>query len=280
MPLFSYRAINDDNKEVRGSIDAPDLNAAKAALEAQNLEATDLHEASRSQAAEASVPQPSLRTTFAFEGTDPSGTVRRGTMQSETKYQAFERLKQDQKLMLTMLSPLGVTPQYRDPDLENWQRKETASKPSSGPTSMAAAAVPPVIPAIAAAKPASKNIGFTLPEGAVKPVSATQPPVKKEAKKGIYHPILATLRLYAGWLLAWYGLFVALGYYTHVRTLPLDIPFVEAFFVSPLIFSFIVAIFFFLMLGALHRAMHGRILGGIALTIVGIAVFTAVRMSV
>lgn len=258
MTVFSYRAINDDNTEVRGQIDAQDLDGANRALEDLHLDVVEVYEATRmhGHTAEVSGPQPVLQTTFAFEGTDQAGITRRGTMQAETKYQAFERLKQDQKLLLTMLSPLGITPQYRDNDLENWQRKERA-----------------------------KAIGFTLPdavgETVAPPLAVTTavapPPAPVSTPSPSYHPLLLTLRLYGGWLLAWYGLFVAIGYYATVRQMPLDIPFVQAFFVSPLIFSFIVAIFLFLMLGAVHRAIHGKIISGMMLSVVGIIGCVAVR---
>ncbi len=172
MSLFAYRAINDDNKEVHGQVEALTLEAASQALKDQHLDVVELHEASRAQKQSEAAPavQPTLRTTFAFEGTDAAGTVRRGTIQSESKFQAFERLKQDQKLLVTMLSPLGVTPQHRDNDLENWQRKEmtpVAPKPSAG------------IPQQPKQSPVPKPIGFTMP-ASIKPVlpsTAPQAPV-------------------------------------------------------------------------------------------------------
>ncbi len=278
MTVFSYRAIDDDNKEVRGQVDAPDLDGAKHALEHLHLDVIEVYEATRmySPPAEPSGPQPVLRTTFAFEGTDQTGTVRRGTMQAETKYQAFERLKHDQKLMLTMLSPLGVTPQHRDNDLENWQRKELAAMvPINAAKS---ASVPPVQfqrPPADVSTP-TKTIGFTQPDT---PKQTIQEKPVASALDRSYHPITATLRLYSGWLLAWYGLFVAIGDYANVGAMPWDIPFVQAFFVSPLIFSFIVAIFLFLLLGAVQKAMHGRMISGIALSVLGIAGLVGVRWS-
>ena len=47
MPLFTYRAINDDNKEVRGTIDAPDVSSARQAVENMHLEVLDVSESSR-----------------------------------------------------------------------------------------------------------------------------------------------------------------------------------------------------------------------------------------
>ncbi len=294
MPVFTYRAINDDSKEVRGQIDAVDLDAAKTSLEDTHLDVVEIHEASRQSATAQTVQEgtpPALKTSFAFEGKDSTGTVRRGTIQSETKYQAFEKLKHDQKLFVLMLSPLGVTPQYRDNDLENWQKKDmpsAAPQKTAATTIAAAPAAKPIVPAVqpnpVAPAPKIKSIGFTAPT----PSPTTSPALAVQARaaplpagtKHDYHPLVATLRLYAGWLLAWYGLFVALGYYTHVRALPWSIPFVEAFFISPLIFSFIVAIFLFLMLGSIHRLLHGRWISRIVSLSVGIGAFVGVRMSI
>ncbi len=296
MTLFQYIAVNDDNKEVRGTVEAPSLDAAKRALLDRNLEVTELTEAMRSKAPQASAEptnQPSLKTTFAFEGTDESGAVKRGTIEAESKYEAFEKLKQGQHLSLAMLSPLGITPQFRDNDLENWQKKPAASQSPVVPAAPKAKAPTPIafspitkvtappdptVKANPAPAPVPKRtISFidTVPAAAQKPVA------KKEvnAASRTYHPLTGTLRLYAGWLLAWYGLFVALGYYAYGRVLPFEIPFVEAFFISPLIFSFTVAIFLYLLLTTLHKALHGKLILGSVLGGLGILSFFFVRLS-
>jgi hypothetical protein len=275
MPLFSYRAINDDNKEVRGTIDALDPEGAKQALEDLHLEIVDIAEATRirppvpTPTTSLPVQQPVSRTTFAFEGTDQHGHTQRGTIQAENKHEAFDRLKQEQALYLTALSPVGITPPYRDYDLLNWQRKEAAPLPKMPPVS-----APPVPSA------AKSKIGFTMPAGTLTPpqVQGVKAPATVSAPR--YYPLVSTLRLYAGWLLAWYGLFVALGFYTHVRTLPWYIPFVEGFYLSPLIFSFVVAIFLFLLLTSVHRALRGGLFFGVILIMIGIAGFVGVRGSV
>lgn len=274
MPIFTYRAINEDNREIRGQIDGVDLDAARKALEDTHLDVVEIHEASRM--INASIPQEAsqpmaLKTTFAFEGTDTTQAVRRGTIQADTKYQAFERLKHDQKLFVTMLSPLGVTPQYKDNDLENWQRKEVADKQQvAQPKPVVSTSVQSATSTPIPVQTKQKSVGFAIAES---------PKAQSEAHQA-YHPLMSTLRLYAGWLLAWYGLFVALGYYAHVRSLPWVLPFVEAFFVSPLIFSFIVAIFLFLLLGGIHRAAQGHWMSRIVLGLLGIGAFVGVRMSI
>ena len=47
---------------------------------------------------------------------------------------------------------------------------------------------------------------------------------------------------------------------------------------SPLIFSFIIAIFLFLLLSTIHRLLNGRLITGILLTLVGIGAFIGLRL--
>lgn len=276
MPLFTYRATNDDNKEVRGSIDSPDELNARKSLEDLNLDVIEISEAHRIKPeAAASSPIPdAVMPTFAFEGKDGTGAVRRGTMQAQSKYEAFKRLRDDQKLFLTMLSPAGVLPQYKDAELDQWQRgvKTDAPKPFSvTPTPQPQPKVAPVAQKVAT----RPTIGFT--NVTETPKKEAPAPVLKKTSGG-YHSLTATLRLYAGWLLAWYGLFVAIGYYSVQRVLPWDIPFVQAFYLSPLIFSFIVAIFIFLLMSAVHKLMKGGLMTGIVFTVLGIGLFVGVKM--
>ena len=272
MPLFTYRATNDDNKEVRGSIDSPDELSARKALEDLHLDVIEIVEAHRIKSEAVPAAPEAAMPAFAFEGKDGSGTVRRGTMQAQSKYEAFKRLRDDQKLFLTMLSPVGVLPQYKDAELDQWQRGVKA-KAAEPPVAQQQPKVAPVTP-IAPTRP---TIGFT--NVTETPKKEAPAPVLKKASGG-YHSLTATLRLYAGWLLAWYGLFVAIGYYSVQRVLPWDIPFVQAFYMSPLIFSFIVAIFIFLMMSAVHKVMRGGLLTGIVFTLLGIGLFVGVKMLV
>lgn len=262
MTVFSYRAINDDGKEVRGSIESADLDAAKSALADLHLDVIEVTEATRIKpvAAPQAARAPSQMTTFAFEGQDSAGTVRRGTVQAATKFDAFNKLKNEQALALNMLAPMGTLPKYNDPDLQQWQK------------SAASAAPKPQAPA----EKAKPKIGFTQTP-APAPVTGKPKAAPAPVKSSGYHPLVSTLALYAGWLLAWYGLFVATGHYATVRSLPWDIPFVQAFYVSPLIFSFTVGIWLFLLLFTLNRAIHGRLAGGIVMTLLGAGIFVAIR---
>ncbi len=257
MSLFSYRAINEDSKEVQGSIEAMDLDAAKTALVDLHLEPIEVSEAMRlrNRPPGANLEQPFLKTAYAFEGKDDQGNERRGTVQASTKRQAFDNIKHDQGLTLSMLSPLGAPATRPDGELAQWQSpRETAT-------------------------PATEHLGWTtLPE---LPASVVKAPVSGNSEKTReYYPLVSTFRLYAGWLLTWYGLFAAISYYFSARNAPLELPFLQGFSTSPLVISFMLAIFFFLMFSSLHRALHGGKALGVAASIAGVLAFAGARMLV
>jgi len=95
-----------------------------------------------------------------------------------------------------------------------------------------------------------------------------------------YFPFLDTLRLYAGWLMAWYLGIYALGYYQQSRGLPFAFDYIENLYRSPLVLSFALGAFLFLLFTSLHRTIgRGKLLGFI-LCAVGIGVFLLYRKSV
>ncbi len=265
MSLFQYKVINSEGKEVSGTLDAPSDAAARSALESMNFEILEVHEASRNKAnSPTATVQPQAMKSFAFEGRDTSGTIRRGTIQSEDKYDAFSKLSQSQNLTLTMLSLVGVTPQFRDTDLENWQRKSQQKVEAK----------------LAGAE--KKTISFStdnnvIQKNTLRDTKPQQPMIPVQTSR--YAPLTDTLRLYSGWLLAWYSLFVALGYYVNQRNLPYDIPFVQAFFISPLIFSFTVAIFLFLLTTTIIRIFKANIVTSIVIAMLAISAFVVTRIS-
>lgn len=276
MVPFRYTATDADGKTIDSVIDAPSLEAARTAIEDMDLELQKIEPASRNDDGPAELP--SLASTFAFEGTDQSGMPKRGSIQAGSKYEAFEKLRQDQDLFLTMLSPVGVTPQYRDHDLENWQK--SLKKPILMPLIHSSSIVSTNADSKQqAAKGKPKSVSFLgVPQEAKE--LQTQATIDHHSMSSLqreYHPLISTLRLYSGWLLAWYGLFVAIGYYTHVRVLPSAIPFVEAFYLSPLIFSFTLAVFIFLLATTIYTSKRGSVLVGVVLSIIGATSFVVVR---
>ncbi len=275
MPLFSYRAINEDSKEVQGSIEAANLDAAKAALTDLHLEPVEVNEAMRLRknppADGIPAEQPLLKTAYAFEGKESGGTVRKGTIQAATKRQAFDRLRHDQSLTVTMLTPLGVPAQTPDLDLQRWQSPEP---PQSKPIPQQQRPVPPK-----AWNPVEEKIPAQAPP--LPPLAPRQPvaaSVSEPESTTVYHPVLSTLRLYAGWLLAWYALFAAFGYYYSVREISVDIPIVQGFASSALVTTFILGIFVFLLFSSLYRSLNGGKVIGALLTLLGLGGFVGLRM--
>ena len=161
----------------------------------------------------------------------------------------------------------------------NLQAEELYEVPEAMPIQKA---TPPATPSPAAPIPAplappkpSISWKLTEKEEAAAPVSVAEKP-KTEVK---YFPLMDTLRLYAGWLLSWYFLIFAFGSYDYTRELPFDIPLVSGLFQSPVIITFALGAFLFLMLTSLHRALHRGIGGRLALTAVWFVVMGMYRMN-
>lgn len=94
-----------------------------------------------------------------------------------------------------------------------------------------------------------------------------------------YLPLVDTLRLFAGWLLAWYGLVYLLGAFQYNQKLPADVPFLQALFVSPLVLRCTLAVFLFLLFTDLHRWLGRGIGKGILLTIVAVGLFVGFHLN-
>lgn len=93
------------------------------------------------------------------------------------------------------------------------------------------------------------------------------------SQQSTYYPLLDTLRLYAGWLLAWYVFVIALGAYQETKNLPFTIPLVEGLWQSVLIIRAAFGVFLFLMLTSLYRFFGSRRWMGGVLGIFGVFLF-------
>lgn len=91
---------------------------------------------------------------------------------------------------------------------------------------------------------------------------------KKSESSHDYAPFSQTLRLYAGWLLAWYGIIELLGSLQEAGRLPFYVPYLNALFYSPLVLTFACGTFFFLLLTSLHAWLGRGTLKGVALSFV------------
>jgi hypothetical protein len=134
-------------------------------------------------------------------------------------------------------------------------------------------AAPPQPPASQPLRPVPTLSSPPKPEPAPTP-SVSKSPVARSSS------LLDTLRLYAAWLLAWYGLVMGLGYYVHERTLNFEIPFVEGLFLSSIVFSFLLAMFLFLFISSLVKALKGGLITGGLTGIIGIGFFFLVKNAI
>jgi len=95
-----------------------------------------------------------------------------------------------------------------------------------------------------------------------------------------YFPLLETLRLYAGWLLAWYAAVYAIGSYQFMKDLPFHVPYAESLFLSPLVLSFTFAAYLFLLTTSLYKRAEKKKIAGVGLLVLSVAVFVLYRMNV
>lgn len=123
----------------------------------------------------------------------------------------------------------------------------------------------------------------TPPDGAI-PSKGDSPKstmsIKSSKSDAAYLPLFETLRLYAGWLLAWYALIYIIGAYQFTKSLPFRIPYAESLFLSPLVLSFTFAAFLFLLLSSIYKMLGSKKIIGFLLTVIGIATFLLYRVNV
>ena len=92
-----------------------------------------------------------------------------------------------------------------------------------------------------------------------------------------YFPLADTLRLYTGWLLTGYLTAYFLGSYQLIKPLPFEMPYVLAFLYSPLILSFTLACFLFLLATSIHRKLNGGPVSAVLAAIASVALFVFYR---
>lgn len=97
---------------------------------------------------------------------------------------------------------------------------------------------------------------------------------EKQQQK-IYYPFSETIRLYAGWLLAWYGLVYALAHFEQTRQPLPAIPYVAGLLYSPAIRSITVACFIYLLFQGIMNKYFTSTSIKFLFSLVGIALLTA-----
>ncbi len=94
-----------------------------------------------------------------------------------------------------------------------------------------------------------------------------------------YHPLIDTLRLYAGWLLAILFLIYAAGSYQLLKKLPVHSELLHEWITSSLILHVTAVTFLFLMLSSLHRAMGRGLWKGLILMLLGFGLLVLFRLN-
>ncbi|MDA1208545.1 MAG: hypothetical protein O2904_00755 [bacterium] len=104
---------------------------------------------------------------------------------------------------------------------------------------------------------------------------------KRRTRKS-YYPFFETLRLYTGWLLAWYILVYAFGSYQHVKDISFRIPYVEALLppFSPIVLRFAFTCFVFLAFSNIYTFFGSKSLHKKILTALGIGIFALYLLNV
>lgn len=129
---------------------------------------------------------------------------------------------------------------------------------------------------IPVAPPTPADFAFQTPTPAIR----TEAPAERKQPSGVYFPMYDTMRLYAGWLLAWYGIVYAVGSYQYLNVLPFHVPYAESLFMSPLVLSFTFASYLFLLCTFIHTHFLKNRVAAILLTLMGLALFFGFRMNV
>ena len=203
---------------------------------------------------------------FTYIATTDDGKVVRGTVRALSAQAARDSLKE----MQLLAQELYETPEGKEVSVDTTAPMQAVpSAPSASPQP---------VPATQQASPwkvveerSSSSFDFSPP-----PPLGTTAPAKEHMR---YFPLIDTLRLYAGWLLSWYFLIFAFGSYDFTRDLPVKIPLVSGLFQSPIIISFALGAFLFLLLTEVHKKMGKGMGKGLVLAIVGVGVFVLYRMN-
>lgn len=201
---------------------------------------------------------------FTYSAIQSDGQRVSGTMESFSLQAAHDALKQmhliPEEIHESLVSEQPLTPE---------QAEKLLSFTPPAPTNETLQEAP------APSEPISENPEVRSPKSDL----SSEASAKGESPSS-YFPLLDTLRLYAGWLLAWYCLVYALGSYQHARPLPFRIPFVEGLFLSPLVLSFTWGAYLFLLLSGIWKATGKGIIKGLIVTVLGISGFVLYRMNV
>ncbi|NOS67419.1 MAG: hypothetical protein HOO67_03595 [Candidatus Peribacteraceae bacterium] len=101
----------------------------------------------------------------------------------------------------------------------------------------------------------------------------------QDAHNSEYHPLISTLRLYAGWLLACLFTVYAFGVFQQIRALPFRLPLLDEWMDSPMILNSTLVTFLFLLLSSVHQIIGRGLWKGAMLAVIGFFALVVFRMN-
>lgn len=106
------------------------------------------------------------------------------------------------------------------------------------------------------------------------PLGSSEDPWAKSARAPkAYVRLTDTMRIYAGWLLAWYCIVVTLQSYARLRSITFLPDFLEEMFASQPLFLVSFACFLFLLGTSVHQFFKRSLVGGVIIAVLCVAVF-------
>ncbi len=219
--------------------------------------------------------------TFNYIAKRPDGAETRGTINAASLDAAREELRK-QGLMIDDIRPqqnAAQQPQQPKPSQPKPQQQKQQPKPAQQQQKAPQPQAPrPAVPTPAVTQPIAVSASAQQKKPGPLPWSgANNGSAPKLPDTPTYAPLHETLRIFAGWLLTWYGLIYALGFLESTGRLP-QIPFIHELFLSPLVLQFTFGTFLLLALSNVHRWIGKGILAGLFLTIVYGAALTGFVM--
>ncbi len=94
-----------------------------------------------------------------------------------------------------------------------------------------------------------------------------------------YHPLIDTLRLYAGWFLACLFVIYTLGSTQQLRPLPFHLSILDEWMDSPMILHVTLVTFLFLLLSSVHQFLGRGFWRGVGLVVIGFVLLVVFQVN-
>ncbi len=213
--------------------------------------------------------------TFAYIARRPDGAEARGNINAVSEDAAREELRKRGLMLedIREVTPPAQPQQQKPSQPKPQQQPDSAFQASPGKQAKqqqrAKSVQQPTLPRPVQQKPTAPTVSAQPKPNKPAPLpwSATTNTSAQKKSELEYAPLHETLRIFAGWLLAWYGFIYALGFLEYSESIP-PVPFIHELFRSPLVLQFTFGTFLFLALSNIHRWIGKGLLAGFFLAIV------------